>query len=86
MNETFEPENLHQISVGRNETDYECPQWNMEDFMYVQNVQHWIGATFSLPVSFIGIIINLFCLIVLLSKQKLREILFNQVWMFPFVF
>ncbi len=77
--EIFESEILHTTFEGNNGTDSKCYVWDPEDYIFLQNYEFWIKAALDLPLSFIGIIVNTFCLTVLLSKQRLRNILFNQV-------
>ena len=83
---TVESEVLRPILDGVNVTDSICPSWNSEDYVFVQSFRFWISVILDLPLSFIGIIVNVFCLTVLIWKQKLREGLFNQVPIPPLFF
>ncbi len=77
--EDFVLDILKPISDENNVTNSKCSEWDEEDYTFLLNFDYWIKVTLDLPLSAIGVVINVFYLIVLLSKEKLRGVLFNQV-------
>jgi hypothetical protein len=78
--EDFVLDILKPISDENNVTiNSKCSEWDEEDYTFLHNFDYWIKVTLDLPLSVIGVVINVFYLIILLSKEKLRGVLFNQV-------
>ena len=59
-------------------TSYPCYSFETIDFVFLDHVDYLLNGVIGLPCAVLGIVINIFCLIILL-KQRLRKVLFNQL-------
>ena len=59
-------------------TSYPCYSFDTSDFVFLDHVDYLLNGVIGLPCAILGIVINIFCLIILV-KQRLRKVLFNQL-------
>ncbi len=66
------------VSVENDTFEYKCIPISGEDYRMVERVDYILSGIIGMPITFLGLLINVICLFILL-KSRMRKVLFNQV-------